>query len=82
MPRTCKRNFIILIKRQHPSKTNVPLKILRTGTSYASESARDSILSAQRAVAHRTDYVATMSKSIINLRSGRLSYLCHPSVVA
>ena len=36
------------------------------GTSYASASARDGILSAQRTGAHRTDYIATMSKTTIN----------------
>ena len=39
-------------------KSCVPVR--RAGTSYASASARDSILSAQRARAHRTDDVATM----------------------
>ena len=52
------------------------------GTSYAFASARDSILSAQRAGAHWTDYVATMSTAIMNSRFGRLSYLCRPSVAA
>ena len=61
-------------------KSCVPVRC--AGTSYASASARDSILSAQPAGAHRTDYVATMSKTIMNSRFGRLSYLCRTFVAA
>ena len=68
------------VRQMCRSKSCVP--VLRAGTSYASMSVRDSILSAQRAGVHRTDYVATMSKTIINSRFGRLSYLCRPSVAA
>ena len=57
------------VKQMCRSKSCVPVRC--AGTSYASASARDSILSAQRAGAHRTDYVATMSKTIMNSRFGR-----------
>ena len=70
----------IPVRQMCRSKSCVPVRC--AGTSYASASARDSILSVQRAGAHWTDYVATMSTAIVNSRFGRLSYLCRLSVAA